>query len=107
MTEGMRVEVPETVAVWGEEFHLPSGGTARVRAVTGRMLIAGQRLAGRDASPLESNCATIAVASQVNGRVLRYEEAQDLVAGDIQALVDAINVASFLAPPPAESHQAS
>ncbi|MGH7118163.1 MAG: hypothetical protein ACREFP_04100 [Acetobacteraceae bacterium] len=107
MSEGIRIEVPEPTSEWGARFRLPSGRRAEVKPVTGRLLIQSQRLAGRDATPLEANCATIAVASRVDGRPLRYEEAQDLVAGDIQALVEAINAASFLGAPSMQSAPAS
>ena len=102
---GIAVEVPETTVAgegWGPEIALPSGRKAQVRPVTGRMLIQAQRLAGRDATPLESNCATIAVGCRIDARALRYEEAQDLVAGDIQALVEEVNKASFLGAKPTE-----
>ncbi|HTU54969.1 MAG TPA: hypothetical protein VMF62_13460 [Acetobacteraceae bacterium] len=101
---GLTIEVPDAAfgAGWSEPIALPSGRKAQVKPVTGRMLIQAQKLAGRDASALESNCATIAVAARIDGRQLRYEEAQDLVAGDIQALVDEVNRASFLGAKPIE-----
>ncbi len=105
MVEGLRIEVPDAVVAgegWSAEIALPSGRKAQVRPITGRMLIQAQKIAGRDASPLESNCATIAVGCRIDGRALRYEEAQDLVAGDIQALIERVNEASFLGTKPIE-----
>lgn len=97
MSGGVMIEVPEAGADgWGEEFDLPSGRKARVRPMTGRMLIQSQKLAGRDASAIESSCATVAVAAKVDGRTLRYEEAQDMVSGDILVISNRVDAASFL-----------
>jgi hypothetical protein len=70
-----------------QEITLPiSGKKATVRRPTGRDMVEAERLAGEGAGPVAIQFAILSRVATLDGRVLPYEDFQDLAAEDIMAM---------------------
>jgi hypothetical protein len=70
-----------------QEITLPiSGRRATVRRPTGRDMVEAERLAGKDAGAIAIQFALLSRVASLDGRVLPYEDFQDLPAEDIMAM---------------------
>jgi hypothetical protein len=70
-----------------QEITLPvSGKKATVRRPTGRDMIQAELLAGAEAGPVAIQFAILSRVATLDGRVLPYEDFQDLAAEDIMAM---------------------
>jgi hypothetical protein len=71
-----------------QEIALPiSGKKAVLRRATGRDMVEADRLAGRDAGDYTVRMAMLSRLASVDGRVLPFEDFQDLDMEDITAMM--------------------
>jgi len=70
------------------ELTLPiSGKTATIHRPTGRDLVQADRLAGAEAGQITVQIALLSRVATIDGKVLPFEDFQDLDADDIMAMV--------------------